>query len=490
MSVQTKEVLQRGLEASDARFQAIVEQCADGILVVGDDLTIRFVNQQAAVMLGRTCAQLRGNRLEISIAKDVATEIDYLAPDGERRVAEMRAVEIQWQGNRAHLATLRDITQRKRREEENRKALRRRDQFLAVLSHELRTPLAAIVNASRILQRAADDQRVLSRARDVIDTQSRQMTRLLDDLLDVSRICEGKIELRKEAIDLRETIHQAVQVVLPLIGENRLGFDLDVPRCPIYVQGDPTRLHQIFANLLTNAAKYTEPGGHIRLIAEHDRSEVIVRIRDDGIGIDPDKLDFIFEPFVQEGSSLAKSNGGMGIGLALVRSLVGFHGGTVVAESKGLGRGSTFTVRLPLTTPARRTARHSAPESNVSEMRILVVEDNPNAREMLQTVLELDGHEVAVAESGLQGLEMIEFQRPEVALVDIGLPGLDGYQVARAVRKNPQNDGVFLVALTGYGQPDDRRQALDAGFDAHLVKPVDLERLNELFAERRRDCES
>jgi two-component system CheB/CheR fusion protein len=330
-----------------------------------------------------------------------------------------------------------------------------------------------------------NDEKALSRAREVVETQSHQMTRLLDDLLDVSRISEGKIELRKEVVDLRQTIHEAVEVVLPRIGENRLEFHVGVPDKPLYVEGDPARLHQILTNLLTNAVKYTEPGGLVWLTAERDRSEVIVRVRDTGVGIHSDKLEFIFEPFVQEGVTLARSNGGMGIGLALVRSLVRFHGGTVFAESEGPGCGSTFTVRLPQAASAHRRTPQRKSRSDIAQMRILIVEDNANAREMLQAVLELDGHEVAVAESGTRGLEMIEFQRPEVALVDIGLPGLDGYQVARAVRRNPENDSVFLVALTGYGQPDDRRQALDAGFDAHLVKPVDMEKLDDVFAQRR-----
>ncbi len=492
MGVEASKVRQRAFKASDGGLRAIVENSPDGILVVGVDGGIRFANPAAAEWLGRSLEQLRGERFDLPSAADDPTETEWTAPDGAVRVAEVRVANVTWEGKPARLATLRDITLRKRREEESRQALRRRDQFLAILSHELRNPLAAIVNASRVLQRGANDERVLSRARDVVDSQSRQMTRLLDDLLDVSRICEGKIELRREVLDLRESIHQAVQVVLPLIGENRLGFDLDVPRCPLYVEGDPTRLHQILTNLLTNAAKYTEPGGRIWLVAQHDCSDIVVRIRDNGVGINPDKLEFIFEPFVQERTSLARSNDGMGIGLALVRSLVRLHGGAVLAESEGLGHGSTFVVRLPEAAPARRTVRRSNPQpDDTPEMRILIVEDNANAREMLQTVLELDGHEVAVAGSGLQGLEMIEFQRPEVALIDIGLPELDGYQVARAVRRNPENDRVFLVALTGYGQPDDRRQAIEAGFDAHLVKPVDLDRLTEIFARlRRRDSGS
>ncbi|NUQ63149.1 MAG: response regulator [Pirellulales bacterium] len=487
MSVQASEVLQRALEASEARFRAVVDRSADGVVVVDFDGIIRFINPAAADLFGRARGVLLGERLPVPVPVGEAAQIDLGASrEGGCEVAETRVVEIEWQGRRARLITLRDVTQRSRREEEARQAVRRRDQFLAILSHELRNPLAAIVNASRVLQRGISDERALGRAREVIDTQSRQMTRLLDDLLDVSRICLGKVELRKEVLDLRETIRQAVQVMLPLISEHRLELDTDLPNGPLYVEGDPTRLHQILTNLLTNAAKYTEPGGHIWLVARHDRAEIVVCVRDQGIGIDPDKLEFIFEPFVQEGAALARSDGGMGIGLALVRSLVQLHGGTVVAESKGLGYGSTFMVRLPEAAPARRPKPQSAPHSDISEMRILIIEDNANAREMLQAVLELDGHEVAVAESGPQGLEMIEFQHPEVALVDIGLPGLDGYQLARAVRKNPENDAVFLVALTGYGQPDDRRQALDAGFDAHLVKPVDMEKLAEAFAKRRR----
>ncbi len=369
--------------------------------------------------------------------------------------------------------------------EELRRAIRRRDHFLAILSHEMRNPLSAIVNAAHILQRAAGNRALLSRAREVLEKQCLQMTRLLDDLLDIARISEGKIELRRRVLDLRQTVREAAETVAVPMAQRLVALEVTLPDRPLYVDGDPARLLQVLTNLLANAAKYTETGGHVWLTAWLEGSDVVVSVRDSGIGIAPDRLESVFEPFVQESTTRSRSNGGMGIGLALVRSLVRFHGGMVTAESEGLGCGSTFTVRLPTVVPERRQHTPDHSNTDISDMRILIVEDDPNAMEMLQAVLELEGHEVVVAASGRQGIELIDFQRPEIALVDIGLPDVDGYDLARQVRCNPENDGVYLVALTGFGRPDDRRQALEAGFDAHVVKPVQLEKLAELFARLR-----
>jgi two-component system CheB/CheR fusion protein len=478
------EWLQEALLESEARFHALVERSPDGIVVTAPDGTIRFLNPTAVSMLGHPGHLWRGEPLPWPIRGGESSEVN-LPGDGTDRVAQIRVREISWEGEPALLVTLDDVTAHRKRELELCRSLRRRDHFLAILSHELRNPLSAIVNAAQILQRGKSNPKSLGRAREVIEKQSLQMTRLLDDLLDISRISEGKIELRRRVIDLRQTAHEAVETVALQMAERLLALEVQLPDHPLYVDGDPARLLQVFTNLLGNAAKYTEVDGHVWLTVQAEQSEAVVRVRDTGIGISPDRLESIFEPFFQEDSTVSRSNGGMGIGLALVRSLVRFHGGTVQAESAGPGRGSTFIVRLPLAACERRTAPRTERSADISDMRILIIEDNANAREMLQAVLELEGHEVAAAGSGREGIELIEFQHPEVALVDIGLPDFDGYEVARQVRRNPDNNDVYLVALTGYGQPSDRQQALEAGFDAHLVKPVQLEELTKLFADRR-----
>lgn len=484
MRVHSTEALREALFASEAKLHALVEQSAAGIIVADPNGKIRFLNPAAAAMLGAPGHPWLDERLPWPARPGEICEVDLPQGSSGHR-AEIETSQIVWEGEPAVMLVLHDLARQRHREDQLRREIRRRDRFLAILSHELRNPLSAIVNAAQVLQRGVSSPKAMGRAREVIEKQSLQMTRLLDDLLDISRISEGKIELRQRILDLRQTIREATETVAASMAQRLVAMEIALPGEPLCVNGDPARLLQVFTNLLTNAAKYTEAGGHVWVIAQLERSEAVIRIRDTGIGIHPHRLESIFEPFVQEDATLARSNGGMGIGLALVRSLVRFHGGSVVAQSEGPGRGSTFTVRLPLTKAERRTTPQTDANSDVSDMRLLIVEDNPNAREMLQAVLELEGHEVATAASGRHGIELIEFQHPEVALVDIGLPDLDGYEVARQIRRNPENSDVFLVALTGYGQPDDRRQALEAGFDAHMVKPVQIEKLTELFAQLR-----
>lgn len=479
MTLPTTEVLRQALLLSEERFKALVVHSPDGVVVTSAG-RVRFLNPAAARLLGRPAEQWLGEGFPWNVCPGEAQDLD-LSICGVAAVAESRATEIAWEGAPALLIVLRDVTRRTLREEELRHALRRRDHFLAILSHEMRNPLSAIVNATRLLQRSGGDAHALGRAAEVLEHQSRQLTRLLDDLLDIARISEGKIELRKQIVDLRQTAREAAESVAAQLAQRCLTLAISLPEMPLEVNGDPARLLQVLTNLLTNAVKYTEPGGHVWLTAQVEHGEVVVSVRDSGIGIPPDRLESVFEPFFQADGTRARSNGGMGIGLALVRSLIYFHGGTVQAHSDGPGRGSTFTVRLPQAEQQSHDAHEHALESDISDMRILIVEDNVNARDMLQAVLELEGHEVAVATSGSQGIEMIEFQRPEVALVDIGLPDLDGYELARRVRAHAENDAVCLVALTGYGQPEDRRRALEAGFDAHLVKPVEMEQLTDLF---------
>ena len=371
-------------------------------------------------------------------------------------------------------------------EGEARKAVVKRDQFLAMLSHELRNPLAAILNGVSVLEHKDADREAVARGRQAIRRQVQHMSRLLDDLLDVARITQGKIDFRRKVLDLNELIEDAVQAVEPAMHARRQRLSFVPAGAPVMVNGDPTRLLQIAENLLTNASKYTQDEGTIVLELKKNVDDCALCVRDNGRGIDPDMLDEVFDLFFQSDNALDRSDGGMGVGLTLVRVLVAMHGGTVTAHSDGLGQGSQFVVRLPLTSkqPAKPAKQRAVPAGEGT--RVLLVEDNPDSRDMLQAILKLDGFQVAVAEDGQQGLDAILAETPDVALINIGLPGIDGYEVARQVRKQLSNSEVHLVALTGYGQAKDREAVFQAGFDQHLVKPVDPEDLARVLSTPRK----
>ena len=364
---------------------------------------------------------------------------------------------------------------------------RRKDEFLAMLAHELRNPLAAIMTAIGILELKPTDDTKEQRMRSIIHRQTHHLARLVDDLLDVSRITRGKVELRHDRLDLRLVLQQVLALMRPVADGRGLKLESSLPERPLWLNADATRLEQIFMNLVDNATKYTDAGGTITVHAsqegEDGSARAVVRIKDTGIGIPAHKLRSIFELFTQVKESLERSRGGLGIGLTLVRSLVEMHGGTVAVTSAGLGQGSEFLVRLPLTAtiPALVGDTLSA-EERQRQRRILLVEDNSDARQALKDLLELWGHQVQVAQDGLDGVAMALEVRPELALVDIGLPGLDGYRVAQELRARVGED-IRLVAITGYGGPEDRHRALQAGFDHHLVKPVKPDELDRLLTE-------
>jgi two-component system CheB/CheR fusion protein len=378
----------------------------------------------------------------------------------------------------------RDVTQEKRSEERIQDSVRRRDQFLAMLSHELRNPLGAIVSATRLLRlrgRAPEQDRFIS----TLERQAEQMARLLDDLLEASRVTQNKIELRCKIVDLRIVAKEAADAVRTMMDARGVALDIQAPAEAVRVNGDPARLQQIQVNLLNNAAKYTPRGGHVWLAVERNEGEGIIRVRDDGAGIATDMLDSVFELFVQQSRTLDRSEGGLGVGLTLVRALVALHGGTVTASSEGAGRGSEFVLRIPLASAMDRDVP-SRPRRSVlpaKGCRIAIVEDNEDSREMLCALLAGAGYQCASAASGPAGLTLIEEMEPDAAVVDVGLPGMDGLALARRVRSNPKTAGVYLVALTGYGQPSDRVAAREAGFDGHLVKPVDFDRLLAILDE-------
>jgi PAS domain S-box-containing protein len=379
-----------------------------------------------------------------------------------------------------------DITDRVEGEAALKEADRRKDEFLAMLAHELRNPLAPIRNAIQVMGLLAPNDANLRRARDMIERQVQHLTRLVDDLLDVSRITRGKITLHQEPVELALVIARAVETSRPLIEANRHTLTLSLPDESILVVADPTRLEQVFSNLLTNAAKYTERGGSIGLTVQRQAGEVVVRLRDTGFGIAADLLPHVFDLFTQADSTLARSQGGLGIGLTLVRSLVEMHCGRVTAHSEGVGKGSEFVVYLPVCKemPGREPAEDGVsrrPCSTASGLHILVVDDNADAAESLAMLLRLWGHEVRTSHDGQSGLKAALSYRPEVVFLDIGLPGLDGYQVARRLR-GEFGQMMRLVAVTGYGQEEDRRRAEVAGFDAHLTKPAEPAALQRLLA--------
>jgi signal transduction histidine kinase len=364
---------------------------------------------------------------------------------------------------------------------------RRKDEFLAVLAHELRNPLAPIVNAGQILLREDVPEEERRSAQEVIGRQVRQMARLVDDLMDVSRISHGRIELRRRPADLGEIVRRAVETSRPVIASRGHSLDVTLPAGPLLAEADPTRLEQVFSNLLNNAAKYTEPGGRIRLTAEKVDGHAVLRVKDSGIGISPAQFPTLFEMFVQGDRSLERSAGGLGIGLGLARSLVEMHGGTVQAQSGGLGQGSEFTVRLPLLpeTPAAAdppVAVARAEGNGSGGLRVLVVDDNQDSADSMALLLQLRGHQVRTAYDGLEAVTVAESFSPSLVLLDIGLPKLNGYEAARRIRQQPGGGDVKLIAVTGWGQEDDKRRAREAGFDHHVTKPLDVSILEELLA--------
>jgi two-component system CheB/CheR fusion protein len=385
------------------------------------------------------------------------------------------------------IGILRDVTEQVVADEKVQEAVRRRDQFLAMLSHELRNPLSAIVTAVSMIRLAGVSDKQ-TRLVQVLDRQSKQMARLLDDLLDVSRVTQSKIELQRNLVDLRSIVRDAAEAMRSQLASRDIVFRADLDGEALTVDGDAVRLQQVVVNLLHNAAKYSERGGHVMVRAHRDGDSAVLHVRDDGAGIAPQMLDSIFELFVQANRTLDRAQGGIGVGLTLVRALVDMHGGAVAARSDGVGKGSEFEVRLPLVrTAPQRAERESdgAVAPVAAGATVVVVEDNEDGRELLCEVLRNAGYSCHTAADGDEGLALIARVRPDAAVVDIGLPVLDGLEVARRVRRDPALSAVFLVALTGYGRDTDRETALRAGFDAHLVKPTDPHALLRLFAGRK-----
>ncbi len=388
------------------------------------------------------------------------------------------------------IAIFRDVTEQKRAQEKIQDGVRRRDQFLAMLSHELRNPLGAIVTATALLKSNRASPQKVPRFLTILERQSEQMAHLLDDLLEASRVTQNKIDLKRQVVDLTSVTKDAADSIRPIIESRGIRFSVDIQPDAIWVDGDPSRLQQIQANLLSNAAKYTPAGGHVVLKAGHEEGAAVIRVRDDGAGIHTEMLDSIFDLFVQSTRTLDRSAGGLGVGLTLVRALVGMHGGMVTVTSPGEGKGSEFVVRLPVTTklPERDAAAAPQPRPRPRLRRgakVVVVDDSADSRDLLCELLAQEGFECATAESGPAALELIDKIHPAIAILDVGLPEMDGFELARRLRSKREHADMFLIALTGYGQASDRAAGREAGFDEHLVKPVNIDQLLSLLADLR-----
>jgi signal transduction histidine kinase len=380
-----------------------------------------------------------------------------------------------------------EVAERRRAEQKLRDVDRRKNEFLATLAHELRNPLAPIWHATEILARVRDgeeDRARAAEARKVIERQVTHLVRLIDDLLDISRIKHGKVGLKPERVSLASVVESALEAARPLFVSRRHALDVTLPEAPVLLHGDPVRLAQILTNLLSNAARYTEPGGSVRVEATREDDAVIVRVVDSGIGISAAELSGIFEMFSQAAAADAVGYGGLGIGLALAKQLAELHGGSLSAASEGPGRGSAFTLRLPLEAGAAASAEVRPPvrPAPAAPRRILIVDDNVDAARTLADLLELDGHETHVAHDGPASVEAALRLKPDAAIVDIGLPGFSGLEVARRLRQEPSLAGLFLVALSGWVQPEDVARSRKAGFNHHLAKPVNVTTLERLLA--------
>jgi signal transduction histidine kinase len=419
----------------------------------------------------------------LRVPRTTRDEVGYLVDTFNSMLAEVgRRAEALEDTNRS---LSREMDERRGAEEALRRADRRKDEFLATLAHELRNPLAPMRNALAILKLAGADPAVAQQANAMLERQLVQMVRLVDDLLDVSRITTGKLALRTSVVELEPVIRAAIDTVMPFIESRRHTLQVALPQRRLYLLADATRLAQVFSNLLHNAGKFTPPGGRIEVNATVEDARLSVHVIDNGIGIAPELQAAVFDMFIQADQSLERTQAGLGVGLTLARRLVELHGGTLTAHSEGTGQGSRFEVRLPLVAaplPQPPSDVSAAAPAVASGHRVLVVDDNRDFAQSLALILRSSGNDVRVAHDGASGLELARGWRPDVAFLDIGLPGLNGYELARRLRADPVTAAVVLVAITGWGQENDRRAAFDAGFDQHLVKPVEPVRVLDILA--------
>ena len=496
------------LRLSEERFRLLVESVQDyAIFMLTREGNVASWNAGAERMKGYKSSEIIGQHFSVFYPPEARSKpewelrqaIDHgrvedegwrVRRDGTRFWANVVITALRRKdGELVGFAKVtRDLTDR-RKVEELEEASRQKDQFVAVLAHELRNPLAPIRSALHVLDQPHAKAEMVARAMEIAQRQVRHMARLLDDLLDVTRLSQGKMDLRRDRVDIVSITRAASESIQPLVRERGHEITVEMPPEPIWIHADPARVEQVLTNLLSNAVKFTDPGGRIRVSVRREGSEAVVRVLDTGIGIDPVMLPRIFDLFVQAHRQMDHASGGVGIGLTLVKKLVELHGGTVDAFSAGPGSGSEFVVRLPameMAAPvavARSEDLRSPGERRT--LRVLIVDDNADAADGLAMILEMGGDEVRVAYDGEAALEVAGELRPEAVVLDIGMPGMDGYEVARRLKEAPETRDALLIAMTGWGQPQDRRRSALAGFDIHVVKPVEPAELERHLDEYR-----
>ncbi len=486
------------LKASEARFRTLAAASFEGILI-SEAGRVVDANERLLKMMGYSREALIGKPLgalilpedrpkvfaNVQACRESDLETQVVRHDGSRLFVEIHGKTLQEQGRAIRLTTIRDISERKRAEDAAREAHRRKDEFLATLAHELRNPLAPIRNGLAVLRRAGIDSQAGLAVRVMMERQTEHLVRLVDDLLDVSRISRGQVELRKRPCDLAGIAHQAVETSLPLINGRQHRLRIDQAPGKVLVDADAVRLSQAIANLLNNAAKYTPDGGDIQLWIGAEAGEAVVRVEDNGIGIPAPLLARVFDLFVQGQGPATQARDGLGIGLNLAKVLVEMHGGRIEAHSQGHGLGSEFCLRLPLLTglPVLPPPRgEDASAGGGCALRVLVVDDNADAALSLATLLDILGHDARPAHDGESAIALAQAFRPDVVFLDIGMPRLNGYEACRRIRSEPWGRDILIAALTGWGQGQDKRQAQAAGFDQHFTKPVDIEALEAFLA--------
>jgi signal transduction histidine kinase/ActR/RegA family two-component response regulator len=486
------------LHSADEPYRNLVEEMQEGAVVLTGHGEILYANARFAALVGEPLESVVASRIDRFVNPSEWSDFEtMLASGGGRRrsrfigaganafeVGLSLTTTVSSNGRRLNLIVtdLTEILQANRNRDRAEHDSRTKDDFLAMLGHELRTPLSAISSAVRVLQLTDCQGERAIRAHEVIARQVTHVKQLVNDLLDVERVVSGKIRLNRQPVDLAEAVRHAVAT---FTAETSLDRQIDISTEPAWVDVDAMRLQQVLTNIVANAIKYTPPGGRIRVALRADGCDAVLSVEDTGFGISPRLLPFIFDMYMQADRTLHRAQGGLGIGLTLVRRLVELHGGTIAVKSEGEGHGSTFTVRLSQISQERKgVAVAIQPERRRARpKRVLLIEDSEDAREMLRVMLELAGHVVYDAADGIRGLELLNVVRPDAAIIDIGLPGIDGYQVAKRIREESHGRDMLLLALTGYDSPGDAKLSSDHGFDHHLVKPVDPDQLARLLAD-------
>jgi len=485
------------LHSAEEPYRNLVEQMQEGAVVLSSRGDILYSNARFAALVGEPLESVSGNHFERFVHESDRNDVETLLGVGSGRhgcrllgrdsgpleVSLSLTTTASAHGDLRNLIVtdMRELLEAHRDSDRATHDSHTKDRFLAVLAHELRNPLGAIRTAVQVLKVTRDEGRPATVSYDVITRQVSHMSRLIDDLLDVERVVSGKLRLNRQPFDLAEVVRRAIAT---FAADTRLDRQIDVRTEPVWVDVDAVRIEQVLDNIITNAIKYTPPGGRIQVVLRADGADAVLSVEDSGFGIAPSLLPFIFEMYVQADETLGRARSGLGIGLALVRRLVDLHGGTVAASSEGEGHGSKFTVRLNRI-PSADTFSDALlpPERRAKPRRVLLIEDSGEAREMLRQMLELAGHAVYDAADGVRGIELLKLVRPHVAIIDVSARSMDGYEVARRMREEPQGRGMLLLALTGYGSSGDSKHSLEHGFDYHLAKPVLPDRLTRLISE-------